>query len=232
MPARQCGRAETLCRAASDVDNLAAEEQLAVPFVEDRRDRVFVAAVRLAHPAADGDCLRHSEMDTPLLDLPARGAALCRSSGLHSIIRRIFTRPDSGRSSASLQPRSPSKYVVRFREQPRRISNAYRDWSSVDDGWFGTGRRTCPGPTTDNRNYQPGVLCLNIAPIGSFRKTQGLQPDSRTWSAKLATAIATPQFCIIKNAVPGRSQSVRISGIELALPNLHKPTTTIARPVA
>ena len=39
--------------------------------VEDRGDRVVVEALRLAHPPADADRLRHGEMDAPILDLAA-----------------------------------------------------------------------------------------------------------------------------------------------------------------
>src|SRR5689334_17660852 len=55
--------------AAGDIDGLAAEDEFAVPFVEDRVHRVFVLPLRLPHAAADADSFRHSEMDAPILDL-------------------------------------------------------------------------------------------------------------------------------------------------------------------
>src|SRR6516165_10634761 len=57
-----------LGRAAGDIDDLAAEEEQALPLVEDRGDRVFVTALCGAHPTADADRLRHREVNAPLLD--------------------------------------------------------------------------------------------------------------------------------------------------------------------
>src|SRR5205807_2184653 len=60
-----------LRRAPRDIDDLAAEQLFSRGLVEDRRDRVLVPALRLAHPPADADRLRYREMDAPLLDLAA-----------------------------------------------------------------------------------------------------------------------------------------------------------------
>src|SRR5258708_3983968 len=43
----------------------------ATALVEDCGDEVFVPALRLAHPAADADRLRHGEVNAPLLDFGA-----------------------------------------------------------------------------------------------------------------------------------------------------------------
>src|SRR5271168_3483275 len=63
--------------AAGDVDDLAAEDEFAAPFVEDRVHRVLVMPLRLPHAAADADGFRHSKMNAPILDLApgARGLA-------------------------------------------------------------------------------------------------------------------------------------------------------------
>ena len=91
------------------------------------------------------------------------------------------------------------------------------------------------GRATDNRNYQPGVLRLNIAPIGSvIPKNPGSSTAFKSLERQVGYRHCHAAILHYKKCRSGGSQSVRISGIELDLPNPHKPTTTIARwrPVA
>src|SRR4051794_15319883 len=62
---------EALGGAARDIDDFAAEQSFAAGFVDDRGNRVFMAALRVAHAAADPDRLGHYEMNAPLLDFGA-----------------------------------------------------------------------------------------------------------------------------------------------------------------
>ena len=48
--------------------------------------------------------------------------------------------------------RKSPREAPRHRRQSRRVSlTAYRDWSPVDDGWFGPGRRTSAGSLSSRR---------------------------------------------------------------------------------
>src|SRR6185503_6467706 len=60
---------EAFGRAAFDVDHLAAIQHLARLDREDRRDRILMPALRLAHRAADRDRLCGGAVNAPLLHL-------------------------------------------------------------------------------------------------------------------------------------------------------------------
>ena len=110
---------------------LPRNSSLPLRLVEDRRDRVLVPALRLAHPQADADRLRHGEMDAPFLDLGARCAALCRSRRSSPSRRRSCGSPAPSTSSSALWSRPPRCRAGRRACRDRGADRRPRRWSSA-----------------------------------------------------------------------------------------------------
>src|SRR5580704_6380867 len=110
--------------AAGDVDDLAAEDELAAPFVEDRVHWVLVMPLRLSHAAAETDRFRHSEMNAPILDL-APGA------------RRLAGRGDRAELDADLAADPlhplPARHLGHHRLDAARIVEHTRIGAKIAD---------------------------------------------------------------------------------------------------
>src|SRR5438067_1964011 len=103
---------ESLGRAPRDIDDLAAEQWLSLGLIQNRRDRVLLPPLRLAHAPSDADRLRHREMNTPFLHFAARA-------------RRFAGRGDRAHLDADLARHAlhpfPARYVGDDRLQSARI---------------------------------------------------------------------------------------------------------------